>query len=126
MPPTRYNKSTDYLTTKMESITINNKKMGSNTSIPYITSPISPSSSGTSSTSPKSSRQLDEIANSRRIAGHLFSVTLKKSQTLTVRTFGFSVSDGDEIHPGIYVKAVIPGSPADGKLKPLDRILQVI
>lgn len=40
--------------------------------------------------------------------------------------FGFSVSDGQS-DPGVYVRTVRPGGPADqnGKLRPYDRILKV-
>lgn len=135
--PARY-RNIDFFATKIDNIhpanihsttIVSTPIKSSISSIPYITSPISPSSSGTSSASPKSLLRLDELSTtSRRIGEELFNVVLKKINPSNVRgcgTFGFSVSDGDATHPGIYVNAVIPGSPADGKLQPMDRVLQV-
>ncbi|KAH7702421.1 hypothetical protein AAVH_30423, partial [Aphelenchoides avenae] len=41
--------------------------------------------------------------------------------------FGFSVSDGDDDNPGVFINAVAKGSPADrcGVIRPLDRILKI-
>ncbi|KAK0399663.1 hypothetical protein QR680_003151 [Steinernema hermaphroditum] len=97
-------------------------------SIPYMTSPVnSGDKPSTSSDFEPASlfSGLDHFGSKTKARGTTYRVILTKDPNCG--GFGFSVSDGAGENQGVYISAVLPGSPAArcGLVKPMDRILQV-
>lgn len=113
--PPRFDGSPQPAPTPQRLSSILKQLSGADPTIPYITSPI------TSNYYEIPRTTLNDNGN----RGMTYRVTLRKDPA--TNSFGFSVSDGAGDSPGVYINAILPGSPADrcGQIRPLDRILQV-
>uniref|UniRef100_A0A1I7YQU2 Glutamate receptor-interacting protein 1 n=1 Tax=Steinernema glaseri TaxID=37863 RepID=A0A1I7YQU2_9BILA len=102
---------------------------GNDPSIPYMTSPVNsgdkPSTSAGDLEPVSLFSGIDHFCSKTKARGTTYRVILTKDPNSG--GFGFSVSDGAGENQGVYISAVLPGSPADrcGLIKPMDRILQV-